>query len=99
MMGIKTSVPFPTFGEKGFPPQLIAELEKAFGKKIIGNKAASGTEILNELAQQEIDNDVVIVYTSADSVLQICGHEEKMGLDTLYKYCESARRICSSKPE
>lgn len=99
MMGIKTSVPFPTFGENGFPPQLITELEKAFGKKIIGNKAASGTEILDELAQQEIDNDAVIVYTSADSVLQICGHEEKMGLDTLYKYCESARKICSSKPE
>ena len=62
-------------------------------RRIIGNKAASGTEILDELAEQEIQNGDLIVYTSADSVLQICGNEETMGLDTLYRYCEAAREL------
>lgn len=99
MMGIKTETPFPTFTETGFPQEMIDLLEKAFGRKVIGNKSASGTEILDELAQREIDNNEVIVYTSADSVLQICGHEEHMGLETLYKFCEIAREICDSRPE
>jgi len=100
MMGIKTEVAFPTFTENGFPKEMIDKLSEAFdGKKIIGNKSSSGTEILNELAQQSIDEDSVIVYTSADSVLQICGHEEHMGLDKLYEYCEKAREILNSKDE
>ncbi|OYD26913.1 phosphopentomutase [Mycoplasma testudineum] len=100
MMGLKTEVPFPTFMEHGFPADLIAELEKAFdGRKIIGNKAASGTDIINELAHEEKAHGNIIVYTSADSVLQICAHEEWTGLDNLYKYAKAARRICSSKPE
>lgn len=99
MMGIKTEIPFPVFEEKGFPQELLDELEKAFGKKIVGNKSASGTEILDELADEEIKNGKVIVYTSADSVMQICGHEETMGLKELYRMCEEARRICNSKPE
>lgn len=93
MMGIHTTTPFVTFTENGFPKELIDELEHQFGKKIIGNKSASGTEILEELAEQEIYEDKVIVYTSADSVLQICGNEETMGLDTLYRYCEIAREL------
>ncbi len=93
MMGIHTTKPFVTFTETGFPKELIHELEKQFGKEIIGNKSASGTEILEELAEQEIYEDKVIVYTSADSVLQICGNEETMGLETLYKYCEIAREL------
>lgn len=93
MMGIHTTKPFITFTETGFPKELIDELEKRFGKKIIGNKSASGTEILEELAEEEINNDSVIVYTSADSVLQICGNEETMGLETLYRYCEIAREL------
>ena len=93
MMGIHTTKPFVTFTETGFPKELIDELEKRFGKEIIGNKSASGTEILEELAEQEIYEDKVIVYTSADSVLQICGNEETMGLDTLYHYCEIAREL------
>ncbi|MGN1156359.1 MAG: phosphopentomutase, partial [Agathobacter sp.] len=93
MMGIHTTQPFVTFTETGFPKELIEELEKRFGKKIIGNKSASGTEILEELAEQEIYEDKVIVYTSADSVLQICGNEETMGLETLYRYCEIAREL------
>ncbi|MBR4027539.1 MAG: phosphopentomutase [Lachnospiraceae bacterium] len=93
MMGIHTTKPFVTFTEHGFPQELIDELEQRFGKKIVGNKSASGTEILEELAEEEINNDVVIVYTSADSVLQICGNEETMGLETLYRYCEIAREL------
>ena len=93
MMGIYTTKPFVTFTDHGFPKELIDELEKRTGRKIIGNKAASGTEILNELAEREIENGELIVYTSADSVLQICGNEETMGLETLYHYCEIAREL------
>ena len=100
MMGVYTEHPFPTFTETGFPKELIDELEKAFdGRKIIGNKSASGTDIINELAEQEINENKIIIYTSGDSVLQICGHEKHMGLDNLYRYAKEARRICSSKPE
>lgn len=98
MMGLKTTKPFKTFSENGFPPELITELEKRTGRRIVGNKSASGTAILDELAQEEIYNGRLIVYTSADSVLQICGNEETMGLDTLYRYCEIAREL-TMKPE
>ena len=93
MMGIETKNPFITFTEHGFPPELIAELETRCGRKIIGNKAESGTKILDELGEQEINEGKLIVYTSADSVLQICGNEETMGLETLYHYCEIAREL------
>ena len=93
MMGIETKKPFITFTEHGFPKELIDELEKRCGRKIIGNKAASGTEILEELGEQEVNEGKLIVYTSADSVLQICGNEETMGLETLYHYCEIAREL------
>ena len=73
---------------------VIAALSKCCDdRRIIGNKAASGTEILDELAEREIENGELIVYTSADSVLQICGNEETMGLETLYHYCEIAREL------
>lgn len=93
MMGINTQKPFITFTDTGFPKELIDELEKRCGRRIIGNKSASGTEILEELAEEEIATGAMIVYTSADSVLQICGNEETMGLDNLYKYCEIAREL------
>ena len=93
MMGIRTDKPFITFTEHGFPKELIDELEKRCGRKIIGNKAASGTEILEELGEQEVNEGKLIVYTSADSVLRICGNEETMGLETLYHYCEIAREL------
>ena len=100
MMGIETKVPFPVFTENGFPEDLLQELSKAFdGRKIVGNKSASGTTIINELAHEERDNNAVIVYTSGDSVLQICGHEEWMGVEKLWEYGEKAREICNSKPE
>lgn len=93
MMGLYVTTPFKTFTETGFPPELIAELEKRTGRKIIGNKSASGTVILDELGEREIEFGELIVYTSADSVLQICGNEETMGLETLYRYCEIAREL------
>ena len=93
MMGIKTERPFKTFTDTGFPPELIAELEKQCGKKVIGNKSASGTEIIEELGEEEINTGAMIVYTSADSVLQICGNEETFDLQNLYRCCEIAREI------
>jgi phosphopentomutase len=93
MMGIKTEKPFQTFTDTGFPAELIAELEKRCGKKVIGNKSASGTEIIEELGEEEINTGAMIVYTSADSVLQICGNEETFDLDNLYRCCEIAREI------
>lgn len=93
MMGLHVTTPFQTFTETGFPDELIAELERRCGRTIIGNKAASGTEILDELGEQELENGSMIVYTSADSVLQICGNEETMGLENLYRYCEIAREL------
>ena len=93
MMGIYTTKPFVTFTDHGFPPELIHELEERTGHKIIGNKSASGTEILDELAEEEIATGHMIVYTSADSVLQICGNEETFGLEELYRCCEIAREI------
>ena len=93
MMGLYITKPFKTFTDTGFPSELIAELEKQTGRKIIGNKSCSGTVILDELGEEEINEGHLIVYTSADSVLQICGNEETMGLDTLYHYCEIARKL------
>jgi phosphopentomutase len=93
MMGLKTEKPFITFTDHGFPPELIEELERQTGHKVIGNKAASGTEILDELAEEEIATGHMIVYTSADSVLQICGNEETFDLKELYRCCEIAREL------
>lgn len=93
MMGIKTEKPFRTFTEDGFPPELIEELEKRCKRRVIGNKSASGTAIIEELGEEEISTGAMIVYTSADSVLQICGNEETFGLEELYRCCEIAREI------
>lgn len=93
MMGLHVKKPFLTFSENGFPQELIHELSRRTGRTIIGNKSASGTEILEELGEEETEKGHLIVYTSADSVLQICGNEETMGLDCLYRYCEIAREL------
>ena len=93
MMGLHITKPFLTFTEHGFPKELIDELEKRTGHKVIGNKSASGTEILEELGEEEIATGHMIVYTSADSVLQICGNEETFGLKELYRCCEIAREL------
>ena len=93
MMGLKVEKPFKTFTEKGFPKELIEELEQRTGHKVIGNKSASGTEIIDELGEEEIATGNMIVYTSADSVMQICGNEETFGLQELYRCCEIAREL------
>lgn len=93
LMGLKVETPFKTFTETGFPHELIAELEARTGHKVIGNKSASGTEIIDELGEEEIATGAMIVYTSADSVLQICGNEETFGLEELYRCCEIAREL------
>lgn len=93
MMGLHITKPFQTFTEHGFPKELIDELSRRTGRTIIGNKSASGTEILDELGEEEIATGHMIVYTSADSVLQICGNEETFGLEELYRCCEIAREL------
>ena len=98
MMGVHTTEPFLTFTDTGFPKELIDELEEKTGHKVIGNYAASGTEIIKELGEQQIRENSLIVYTSADSVLQIAAHEEVTGLQELYRCCDIAREICM-KPE
>lgn len=98
MMGLLTTKPFKTFTDTGFPKELISELEKLTGHKIIGNKSASGTEILKELGEEQMRDNSLIVYTSADSVLQIAASEEVTGLEELYRCCEIAREL-TLRPE
>ena len=98
MMGVYTTEPFQTFTENGFPDELIKELEEKTGHKVIGNCAASGTEIIKEMGEEQMRDNSLIVYTSADSVLQIAAHEEVTGLAELYRCCDIAREICM-KPE
>lgn len=97
-VGVLTTKPLMTFTDTGFPKELIDELERKTGHKVIGNYAASGTEILKELGEEQMRDGSMIVYTSADSVLQIACHEETFGLQELYRCCEIAREICM-KPE
>lgn len=93
MMGLHITKAFKTFTDTGFPKELLDELSARTGHEIVGNKSASGTEILDELGEHQIETGDMIVYTSADSVLQICGHEETFGLDELYRCCEIARDL------
>lgn len=97
LMGLVSEKPYQTFTETGFPQELISLLEEKCGHKIIGNKAASGTEIINELGKEHIETKAMIVYTSADSVLQIAAHEEYFGLEELYRCCEIAREITKAE--
>ena len=98
IMGLNVTEPFQTFTEHGFPKELIDELEKQTGHKVIGNCAASGTQILVDLGLEQMRDNSMIVYTSSDSVLQIAAHEETFGLEELYRCCHIAREICM-KPE
>lgn len=93
MMGLYIDKPFITFTDTGFPDDLLDALEKETGYGILGNKAASGTEIIDELGEEHMLTKKMIVYTSADSVLQIAAHEEVFGLDELYRVCEIAREL------
>ncbi|WP_047979990.1 phosphopentomutase [Ornithinibacillus contaminans] len=92
IMGLHIKQPFQTFPD-GFPPELIAELESRTGRKVIGNKPASGTEILDELGKEHMETGALIVYTSADSVLQIAAHEEIIPIEEQYRICEIAREL------
>lgn len=92
IMGLKTDTPFQTY-PNGFPRDLIARFEQETGRKVIGNKPASGTEILDELGEEQMRTGALIVYTSADSVFQIAAHEEIIPLNELYRACQIARRL------
>lgn len=92
IMGLNINQPFKVY-PNGFPEELIAALETKTGRKVIGNKPASGTEILEELGQEHMETGAIIVYTSADPVLQIAAHEEVVPLEELYKICEIAREL------
>lgn len=91
-MGVHTSTPFKTYPE-GFPDELIQAFEQRIGRKVLGNKPASGTAIIEELGEKQMESGDVIVYTSADSVFQIAAHEEVIPLDELYRICEVAREL------
>ncbi len=93
IMGLNIQSPFQTFTDTGFPQELMDELEKRTGHGWLGNKSASGTAILDELGEEHVKTGKMIVYTSADSVLQIACHEETFGLEELYRCCEIARDI------
>lgn len=93
IMGIKTMTPFQTFTDTGFPPELLAQITQVSGRNIVGNKAASGTEIIDELGAHQMETGDLIVYTSADSVLQIAAHEEIIPLEELYHICEAVRSL------
>lgn len=93
LMGIKTEIPAKVFTQNGFPEELIKLLEEKTGRKVIGNCAASGTEIIERLGQKHIEDGSLIVYTSADSVLQIAAHEEIIPINELYEICKIVREI------
>jgi phosphopentomutase len=98
LMGLETKKPFKTFTDKGFPSSLIQELKAKTGHDFIGNVAASGTEIIVQLGEEHMRTKKLILYTSADSVLQLAAHEDIIPVKELYRICEIAREICM-KPE
>lgn len=98
MSGIITANPFPTY-PNGFPPRVIEAFERAVGRKVLGNKAASGTEIIKELGEEHVRTGRPIVYTSADSVFQIAAHEQIVPLDELYRWSEIAREQLTGEDE
>src|SRR5690625_3532228 len=97
LAGLHINQPFRTF-PKGFPATLINEIERRTNLKVIGNKVASGTEIIEELGETHINTGAVIVYTSADSVLQVAAHEEVVLLEELYEICTVARKLTLEEP-
>ena len=98
MGGIITSNPFPTY-PNGFPRRLLDPFEKAIGRQVLGNKAASGTEIIKELGEEHVRTGRPIVYTSADSVFQIAAHEHVVPLEQLYGWCETARELLTGEDQ
>ena len=99
IMGLNVKKSFPSFTDNGFPKELIDKLEAETNHKFIGNIAASGTEIIKELGERHLKTGELIIYTSADSVLQIAANENKVPLEELYRVCEIARKITLDNPE
>ncbi|PKR78910.1 phosphopentomutase [Halalkalibacillus sediminis] len=97
IMGLHITKPFRTFPD-GFPDALVQQLEEKTGRKVIGNKPASGTAILDELGEEHMATGSLIVYTSADSVLQIAAHEDIVPIEELYEICETARELTLDDP-
>jgi phosphopentomutase len=93
MMGIQVDDPFPTYPH-GFPDHLVDQFEKAIGRSVLGNRPASGTQIIDELGELHMDSGFPILYTSADSVFQIAAHEKIVPIEQLYDWCLLAREIC-----
>jgi len=96
MMGIVQKVPYKTY-PNGFPLELISKIQHATGREVIGNIAASGTQIIEELGEMHMKTGALIIYTSADSVLQIAAHEEVIPVEELYKICETVRKITAGE--
>ncbi len=94
--GLVSTEPMPTFPD-GFPQELIDQLSKQTGRKILCNKPYSGTEVIKDFGKEHVETGALIVYTSADSVLQIAAHEQVIPVETLYEYCEQARKLCQGK--
>lgn len=94
--GIITKTPFPTYPH-GFPESIIKEFEKRTGRKVMGNKPASGTEIIKELGEEQLRTGALIVYTSADSVFQIAAHKKIIPDEELYRYCRIAREMLTGE--
>lgn len=97
LMGLQIKTPFRVFPD-GFPAELIEKIETFSGRSVVANKPASGTEIIDEFGEHQMKTGDLIIYTSADSVLQIAAHEEIVPLDELYKICEYAREITLEDP-
>ncbi len=99
LMGLNVTTAFPSFTDTGFPKDLINELERRTKRKVVGNIASSGTEIIKQLGEEHLKTGNIIVYTSSDSVLQIAANEQIIPVEELYKICEIARELTLSKPE
>jgi phosphopentomutase len=98
LMGLEVVRPFPSFTDTGFPEELLTMLSEQTGRAIIGNVSASGTEIIKDLGEEHMKTGAMIVYTSADSVLQIAAHEDIIPIPELYHICEIARKITLDNP-
>ncbi len=93
MMGITSNIPFKTFNKNGFPMELIDEIERITGRRVIGNKCSNDQQIIEELGERQLNYGSLIIYTSADSDLQIAAHEDVISAEQLYDYCEKIRQI------
>lgn len=96
LMGVVLQQPLPTYPD-GFPDELVSAFEQAIGRRVIGNKVASGTEIIKELGEEHVRTGRPILYTSADSVFQIAAHQDVIPLDELYRICQIARDMLTGE--